>query len=35
MSQNQPKLTNGKATGWHVDGGNGAKTVWALCVPAS
>ena len=35
MSQNQPKLVNGKATGWHVDGSNGSKTVWALCVPAS
>jgi hypothetical protein len=35
MSQNQPKLTNGKATGWHVDGSNGSKTVWALCVPAT
>ena len=35
MSQNQPKLVNGKANGWHVDGSNGSKTVWALCVPAS
>jgi hypothetical protein len=35
MSQNQPKLVNGKATGWHVDGSNGSKTVWALCVPAT
>jgi hypothetical protein len=35
MSQNQPKLTNGHPTGWHVDGSNGSKTVWALCVPSS
>ena len=35
MSQNQPKLVNGKPGGWHVDGGAGNKTVWALCVPAS
>ena len=34
MSQNQPKLVNSKPAGWHIDGGNGAKTVWALCVPA-
>jgi hypothetical protein len=34
MSQNQPKFTNGKPSGWHVDGSNGNKTVWALCVPS-
>jgi hypothetical protein len=35
MSRSEPRLVNGKPTGWHVDGANGSKTVWALCVPAS
>jgi hypothetical protein len=35
MSQNKPNLTGGNPTGWHVDGSNGSKTAWALCVPSS
>jgi hypothetical protein len=35
MSENAPKLTSGKPTGWHVAGSNGSKTVWVLCVPQS
>jgi hypothetical protein len=33
LSENAPVITNGKPKGWRVNGANGSKAVWALCVP--
>ena len=33
LNENAPVITNGKAKGWRVNGANGSKAVWALCVP--